>query len=257
MDTPFVSVIMPAFNAANFIAESISSVRNQSYRNWELLVIEDGSHDKTSDIVKAFQAKDSRIKLQRLPANQGAGFARNIGIKASQGDYIAFLDSDDLWKQNKLEVQVNYMIKNKISVCYSSYELLDEDGVPKKQKIQALKKLTFKKLLKANYVGNLTGIYSVKDLGKIYCPLIRKRQDWGLWLLALQKSGFAIGIQEPLAFYRIRKNSISSNKIEMLQYNFLVYKEVLGFSYLKSSYYLLSFLFEQFFVKNKRKVRLN
>ena len=256
MDTPQVSVIMPAFNAADFIRDSIESVRKQTFKNWELLIIEDASNDTTAEIAAHFQAEDARIKIHSLPTNQGAAFARNIGIKASRGDYISFLDADDLWNENKLEVQINFMIQNKIDICYSSYEIIDEEGVPKMQKIEALPNLTFDKLLKANYIGNLTGVYNAKKLGKIYSPLIRKRQDWGLWLLALKKAGFAKGIQEPLALYRQRKNSISQNKVEMLQYNFLVYRKVLGFSLLKSSYYLCTFLFEQFFVKNKQKSRL-
>ena len=257
MDTPLVSVVMPAYNAADFIAESIESVRQQTYTNWELLVIQDASNDSTEKILKNFQTQDARIKIHNLPTNQGAGFARNIGIKASKGEYIAFLDADDLWKKNKLRVQINYMKENDLSVCYSSYELIDEEGVPKKRKIQALQTLTFKRLLKANYIGNLTGIYNVKNLGKIYGPLIRKRQDWGLWLLALKKAGIAKGIQESLAYYRLRKNSISQNKFEMLQYNFLVYRKVMEFSILKSTYYLAAFLFEQFFIKNKKKVKLD
>lgn len=257
MENPLISIIMPAHNAADFITGSVASVREQTYDNWELLIIEDASYDKTAAIVDNLQAQDARIKVHKLPVNQGAAFARNIGIKASKGQYIAFLDADDLWKKNKLEVQLKYMEQNKIGVCYSSYELIDEQGVPKKQKIRALKKLTFEKLLKANYIGNLTGVYNAKDLGKIYCPPIRKRQDWGLWLLAVQKAGFAVGIEESLALYRVRKNSISRNKLEMLKYNFLVYREVLNFSFFKSAYYLLAFLVEQFFVKKKQRMRLD
>lgn len=254
---PLVSIVMPAYNAEAFIAESIRSVKQQTYRNWELLIIEDSSHDATAEIIEAFKSEDSRIKMHKLPTNQGAGFARNIGIKASKGEYISFLDADDLWKEDKLQVQIDFMQRNNISVCYSSYELVDEQGRSRNKMITALETLSFKKLLKANYVGNLTGIYSAAKLGKIYCPLIRKRQDWGLWLLALQKAGKAKGILKPLAQYRVRKSSISGNKFEMLQYNFLVYREVLGFSTWKSCYFMLTFLFEQFFIKRKQRVDLN
>jgi len=253
---PLVSVIMPAYNAAGFIAESIRSVQQQTHANWELLVIDDASHDATSKIVEAFKADDERIKLHVLPTNQGAGFARNIGIKAATGDFISFLDADDLWKPHKLEKQLKLMQQERIQVCYGSYELMNEDGKSLHQQIKALKTLTFSKLKKANYIGNLTGIYNARALGKIYCPLIRKRQDWGLWLLALQKAGGAGGIEEPLAIYRQRRGSISQNKMEMLQYNYKVYREVLEYSAPKSLFWMLLFLWEQLFVKQRQRVPL-
>lgn len=252
-----VSVIMPAYNAEAFIVESIQSVQQQSHEEWELLVIDDASVDETSRIVQQLQATDARIKLHSLPTNQGAGFARNIGIKAATGDYIAFLDTDDLWKPNKLQKQLQFMQEEQVDVCYSSYELINERGESLKMQVKALKYLSFKKLQKANYIGNLTGIYNAAKLGKMFCPLIRKRQDWGLWLLAVEKAGSAKGIQEPLAVYRERKDSISNDKIEMLKYNFQVYREVLGYSFQKSLFWMSLFLREQLLVKPRQKMRLN
>lgn len=251
-----VSVIMPAYNAAQFIAESIKSVQQQNYPHWELIVIDDASRDESTAIVREFMAGDDRIKLHVLPTNQGAGFARNIGIKAATGDFISFLDADDLWKPHKLEKQLELMAHENVEVCYASYELMDEEGKGLNTQIKALKELSFNKLRKANYIGNLTGIYNAQALGKIYCPLIRKRQDWGLWLLAMQKAGIAKGIQEPLASYRERKSSISRNKFEMLKYNYRVYKKVLKYSSLKSLFWMLLFLWEQLFIKQKQKVKL-
>lgn len=255
-EKPIVSIVMPAHNAGDFISKSISSVLDQNFQNWELLVIDDASGDNTIQIVEGFMAHDGRIKLHPLPTNQGAGFARNIGIKASKGDYISFLDADDLWLPQKLETQLQFMEENKVEVCFASYELIDEEGSSKKEKIEALENLPFKKLLKANYIGNLTGIYNARNLGKVYCPLIRKRQDWGLWLLAVKKAGAAKGIKEPLAQYRIRKQSISGNKWEMLGYNYKVYRKVLKFSTVKSSFYMMLFLLEHFLVKSRQRTRL-
>lgn len=251
-----VSVIMPAYNAAGYIAESIRSVQQQSFEDWELLVIDDASKDGTSEIVEALRAEDSRIKLHVLPTNQGAGFSRNIGIKAATGDYISFLDADDLWKPHKIQTQLDLMKNENVQVCFSSYELIDERGKSLQKQIKALQFLPFKKLKKANYIGNLTGMYNASELGKIFCPLIRKRQDWGLWLLAVEKAGFAKGIQEPLAVYRERENSISGNKIEMLQYNYRVYREVLEYSSVKSLFWMLLFLWEQLLIKQRQKVDL-
>ncbi|WP_424492823.1 glycosyltransferase family 2 protein [Salinimicrobium sp. GXAS 041] len=255
-NSPVVSIVMPAYDASKFISESIDSVRAQTFADWELIIIDDASKDETNHLVKEYVQQDQRIKLHTLPVNQGAGFARNIGIKASEGDFISFLDADDLWKPHKLQAQLDFMRNHKLSMCYSSYELMDEEGRSLQEMVKALEKLTFSKLLKANYVGNLTGIYNAKELGKIYCPPIRKRQDWAMWLQTLKKAGEAKGILEPLATYRMRRGSISANKQEMLQYNYKVYRKVLKFSALKSSYWISRFLYEQFFVKSKQLVKL-
>ena len=254
---PVVSVIMPAYNAASFIAESIRSVQHQTCTSWELLVIDDASTDETQRVVEGLAKNDNRIKLHLLPVNQGAGFARNIGIKAATGDYISFLDADDLWKPHKLDMQLSLMKEQDEKVCFSSYELINEDGRSLDKQIKALKYLTFDKLKKANYIGNLTGMYNAKELGKIYCPLIRKRQDWGLWLLAVKKAGGARGIEEPIAIYRERQGSISGNKLEMLKYNYSVYRKVLKYSSLKSLFWMVLFLWEQLFIKQKQKVALD
>ena len=254
---PVVSIVMPAYNASAFIAESIQSVQKQTFNSWELLVIDDSSTDNTLRIIKDFAQRDHRIRVHSLPVNQGAGFARNIGIKASKGDYISFLDADDLWKPHKLQTQLNFMKKHGVAVSYSSYELMEENGKSLNQKVQALKELSYSKLLRANYVGNLTGMYCSGEIGKIYSPPIRKRQDWGLWLKAVEKAGIAKGITEPLAKYRVRKGSISGNKWKMLQYNYKVYRKVLNYSAVKSSYWFSQFLYEQFFVKSKQTVPLD
>lgn len=246
------------FNSEEFISESINSVMNQSYHNWELLLIDDCSTDKTIEIVNQYIVENNKIKLFKSELNQGAALSRNRGIKAAQGDYIAFLDADDLWKPNKLEIQIAFMETNQCDVCFSSYEQIDEKGKPLNKLIQALPELTYQKYLKSNYIGNLTGIYNAKTLGKITAPNLRKRQDWLLWLAAIKKSGKpAQGIQESLAYYRVRKNSMSSNKIDLLKHNYWVYKKGLGFSTLKSIGYMLIFLNEHFFLKSKQMVSIN
>lgn len=253
MKKPLVSVIMPAFNAAGYIEAAVNSVISQSHSNWELFIIDDASSDKTFQIIKALSKADPRIKISHNNENCGAGVSRNKGIKAARGDYIAFLDADDLWKPKKLEIQLEIMQEQTAAVCFSSYEQIDEKGNSRHEIIEALPVLTYKKLLKSNYLGNLTGMYDVRKIGKIYAPNIRKRQDWALWLEAIKKSGPAIGILQPLAEYRVRKGSISRNKYKMLRYNFNIYYKVLKFSFLKSSWWLLIFLKEHFFVKSKQK----
>lgn len=251
-ETPTVSVITPFYNSEKFLEETIQSIINQTYPNWELLLINDASKDNSQIIAEKYCAKDNRIKIFKLEKNSGAGVARNTGIQSAKGRYIAFLDADDVWMPQKLETQLNFMDKHKINLCYSSYLLMNEQGNHLAKMVEALPELSYNKLLKSNYIGNLTGIYNVEALGKIYSPEIRKRQDWALLLKILKIEKTALGIKEPLAIYRERKNSISQNKWALLKYNFAVYNAVLGYNKAKSCLMMLVFLREHFFVKSRQ-----
>lgn len=249
---PLVSIITPMYNNQNVILETINSVLKQTYSNWELLLIDDASSDKTLSTVKSIINEDSRIKLFEHSQNKGAAEARNLGTKMAKGSYIAFLDADDLWGENKLQIQVNQFVDNITDVSFGSYEWMDSEGKPLNKKVFALKRLTYNKLLKANYVGNLTGMYNCEKLGKIYTKNLKKRQDWLLWLEAIKRSNKpAVGIRETLAYYRITDGSLSSNKTNLIKHNFNVYRKGLEFSFIKSSVYLLKFLFEHLFVKSR------
>lgn len=253
-----VSIITPMYNSEAFISDTIHSILKQTYTNWELILIDDYSSDNTLLIVDSFISKNFKIKLLKNTSNQGAAICRNMGIEVARGDFIAFLDADDLWKPNKLKTQIEFMKTNRCDICFSSYDLINEDAKSLNKRIKALPILTYQKLLKSNYLGNLTGVYNAKVLGKITSPNLRKRQDWLLWLAAIKKSRKpALGIQESLAFYRVRENSMSSNKLGLLKYNYWVYKKGLGFSTLKSIIYLLRFLIEHFFVKSKQTQTIN
>lgn len=250
---PLVSIITPTYNSQEFIRQTINSILDQSYKNWELILIDDASTDNSVEVINDYTSKHSYISLIQNKTNQGAGISRNIGINAAKGDFIAFLDADDLWLSNKLEVQIDLMLKNNLDVCFSCYDLMDEDGNKLYKRVNALSKLSYKKLLRSNYVGNLTGIYNCKSLGKIQSTELRKRQDWLLWLDAIKRSNKpATGIQESLALYRVRKNSMSSNKFDLIKYNFQVYNKGLGFSKIKSIGFFLLFLFEHFLIKPRQ-----
>lgn len=245
---PLVSIITPLFNAEKFITHTIESVLAQTYVNWEMLIIDDASTDAGPIIAKNYEKKDIRIQLKSLRENQGAGICRNTGTEMAKGHYIAFLDSDDVWHPEKLNKQINLMLEQEQDVCYSSYQHIDQLGNPLQKRVKALPRLTYKKQLRNNYIGNLTGIYNAKKLGKIYSPKIKKRQDWALWLEAIKRSNKpAIGIQEDLAFYRVHEQSLSSNKFKLIPYNYHFYRKVQGFSALKSIAYLLVFFWEYFF----------
>ena len=247
-----VSIITPCYNSEKHIETTINSVLNQTYQNWEMIIVDDASQDDTYNIVSRITEIDTRIKLFRHHMNLGAGAARNFAVDISRGDYIAFLDSDDIWKHNKLSTQINYMTRTNSSVCFSSYELVDDNGNPLNKLIEALPDLTYDKQLKCNYIGNLTGMYDVRRLGKAIIHGIEKRQDWIMWLNLIEKAGHAKGMKDSLAYYRVRKEGISYNKLSLISYNYRVYRFFLGYGFLKSLRYILIFLVEYFFIKPRQ-----
>lgn len=250
MEQPLVSIITPAHNAEAYIAETIKSVQDQIYTNWEMLITDDASTDQTPQIIEQFAHKDSRIKFFKLEENTGPAAARNYSTHKAQGRFIAFIDADDVWHSQKLAIQVKTMMTQKAKVSFSNYQHIDEDGLPLNRIINAIPYLSYAKLLKNNYIGNLTGMYDASKLGKLYQPHLKKRQDWCLWLEALKISKQpAVGIQKVLAKYRLRKGSISKHKVQLLAYNFQVYHRFLKFNVLKSTIYLIVFLVEYFFIR--------
>lgn len=237
-----VSIITPTYNCSEHISETIKSIQAQTHCNWELLITDDCSTDQTTDIIVTYQKTDNRIKLFLLNNNQGAGSARNNSIKKASGRYIAFCDSDDQWKSNKLEMQLSFIIKNNLSFSFTDYDIISENNQFLKR-IKCPHRLTYSKLLKNNYVGCLTAIYDKEKLGKMYMPMIRKRQDWVLWLNIMNKIKHTKGLNESLSIYRRRNRSISHDKLLLIKYNWKVYRQELKFSFLMSFIYLTRFLF--------------
>ena len=249
---PLVSIITPLYNTENYITTTLKSIQEQTYTHWEHIIVNDCSTDNSLHIVEEFAKKDTRIKVVTLSRNSGAAQSRNKATELATGDYIAFLDADDLWHPEKLEKQLQYMQENNAAVSYTNYVQINEAGEPLGKRIKALPSLTHQKQHTNNYIGNLTGIYKAVEIGKIIAPNIRKRQDWAVWLEAIKKSNRpALGLQEDLAYYRIREGSISSNKLNLVKYNFKFYKEYLGYSWIKSVFCLLRFFYEYFFVRTK------
>ena len=206
-DYGLVSIITPSYNCARFISETIDSIRNQTYQNWELLITDDCSTDDTCKIIENFSGKDGRIKLFKLSENSGAGVARNNSIKEASGKFIAFCDSDDKWKPEKLQVQLDFMHDNNTDVCYSSYLTCDEAG-NNTGIVVCPSKVKYKDILFDDSMGCLTCIYNAGKIGKVYMPDIRKRQDWAMKIILLKKSRIALGVKDTLAYYRIRSGSL-------------------------------------------------
>lgn len=249
METPLVSIITPTYNSEKFIAQTIRSVQAQTYVNWELLIVDDCSTDQTEALVKAFIKDDRRVTFHKLSKNSGAGVARNLAVEMAGGRFIAFLDSDDLWKPEKLEKQIRFMAEQQLPFTFTFYDCMDEAGNPLHKRIEAPRTLRYYQLFFCNFVGNLTGIYDTAFFGRIPISSLRKRQDWMVWLTALQKIRKVKPVPESLAFYRIRDNSISASKMGLLEHNFAVYRQFHQLGIFASFCCMIGFLFVQLLVK--------
>lgn len=231
---PLVSIIMPSYNSSATILRSIQSVLKQKYHRWELLITDDCSTDDTVKLVSEVAAYDSRINLVVNENNHGAGFSRNQSINRSAGKYIAFLDADDIWLPNKLMVQVEFMERTGYLFSYTAYQKFSDAGLG--GVVTPPMQVTYNQLLKGCVIGCLTAMYNVESLGRQTMPLIRKRQDMGLWLKLLNVCGEAHCIPDVLALYRT-DTGMSRNKIYAAYYQWLLYRDVLGLNLLKSAWY--------------------
>ena len=243
MERELVSVIMPTYNASKYLADSIESILAQNYTNLELVITDDCSTDNTRIILEEYSRKDPRVKVEYLKKNCGPGIARNKSIERAQGRYIAFCDCDDRWFPEKLEKQISHMTKHDCALCSSSYLLCDENNQVTGISISPTH-LTLAMMKRDNKIGCLTAIYDIKRLGhKFYMPAIRKRQDWALFLNIMKECQICFCITEPLAYYRQRKNSVSSNKLSLVNYNVNVLETVFGYSKLRAYlHFIFSFL---------------
>lgn len=232
-----VSIIMPTYNCASFIAETIDSIKKQTYENWELIIVDDCSKDNTEEIVKPY-TKDKRIHYYKLKENSGAAVARTEAMKKAKGNYMAFLDSDDLWYQDKLEKQLKFMIDNNYDFSCTAYEQINEQGEKLNKVIKTKKKANYNRILLDCPVGNSTVMYNVDNLGKFEVPNIRKRNDDALWLQIIKKAKYIYGMEDILMQYRIRSNSISSNKWSLVKYHWQLYREIEHLSIIRSVFHI-------------------
>ena len=211
MDYGLVSIIMPSYNTAKYIGDSISSIINQSYQNWELIIVDDCSSDNVDEIIKPYLS-DRRIIFLKNDKNLGAALTRNKALMEAKGDWIAFLDSDDLWNKEKLERQLFFMVKNNYVFSYHNYEKIDESNNSINILVTGPKKVTKRKMYHYGYPGCLTFMYSSKYFGLIQIKDIKKNNDYAI-LLKLCKKANCYLLDENLAKYRIRKVSISHDKL--------------------------------------------
>lgn len=229
-----VSVIMPSYNSASTIVDSIKSIQQQDYPHWELLITDDCSTDNTVELVRKLATDDPRISIEVNPVNSGAGFSRNQSINRSNGKYIAFLDADDLWLPKKLSTQVAFMEQTGAVFTYTGYQKFSEAGMG--GEIIPPTRVTHNRLLYGCVIGCLTVMFNVEVLGRQTMPLIRKRQDMGLWLKLLKLCDAAHGIPQVLARYRT-DTGMSQNKLNAARYQWQLYRKVVGLNWLQSAWY--------------------
>lgn len=234
-----VSIITPTYNCADFIGETIESVISQTYSHWEMIIVDDCSTDNTEEIVKKYCDLDKRIKYIKLKENSGAAIARNKAMELSKGKYMAFLDSDDLWDENKLECQIRFMEGNGYNITCTNYEQIDESGKSMNRIIKTKDKTDYNGVLLTCPVGNSTVMYNVEKLGKFQVPNIRKRNDDALWLQMLKREKYIYGMKSNLMKYRIRSNSISSNKLDLIKYHWYLYRKIENLSVVRSSFHII------------------
>ena len=234
-----ISIITASYNAERFIKNTIESVLKQTYQNWEMIIIDDCSSDNTESIVNRYVELDKRIKFFKLEKNSGAAIARNLGINKANGEFIAFLDSDDLWDENKLEKQIEFMKERKIGFSFTGYRLMKENGELLNKEIMVPEKVDYNSLLKNTIIGCLTVMIDKRIIGEIKMPELRAGQDTATWLSILRKGNIAYGYNEILASYRLVNGSISSNKMKALKRTWNIYRNVENLSLYKSIYCFL------------------
>jgi glycosyltransferase involved in cell wall biosynthesis len=247
MISGLISIITPTYNCAKFIGRTIESVIAQTYINWEMIIVDDFSKDNTNNIVEQYCKNDPRIKYVLLKENSGAAVARTKAMQLANGEFMAFLDSDDIWLPSKLEKQIEFMVKNKYNISCTMYSQIDENDIPINRTINVIEKTDYNRLLLDCPIGNSTVMYSIEAIGKFVVPNIRKRNDDALWLQMLKKEKYIWGMPEVLTYYRIRKNSISSNKIKLIKYHWQLYRKVEHLSILRSIFHICWWFFIKVF----------
>lgn len=225
---------------------SIESVLVQTHQEWEMLLVDDNSSDDSVQIIQAYMNNDSRIKLIQLKEKHGPGGARNKAIEAAKGNYITFLDADDLWMPHKLKTQLDFMHRHDLAFTYASYKLINEKG-DEIGKFHTKETISYEGILKTCSIGCLTAIYNVDKLGKIYMKHMMKGEDYTAWLQIMKTIKTTKGIVEPLAYYRILNVSASSDKIKAAKAQWYVYRQTEKLNIFKSIYYFVHYTYNGFF----------
>lgn len=243
MKQALVSIITPVYNAQAFLADTIQSVIKQTYPHWELILVDDASSDGSVALIKSFQEKDDRIRLIALEVNSGAAVARNTGIDQAKGQFIAFIDADDMWLEDKLAKQIAFMSQNAYAFTYTGLAFVDQDGQVLKSLAQVPLSLDYHGLLKNTAIACSTVVIDRAKVGDFHMPLVRRGQDTATWLMLLRtKVDRAYGLQEVLNHYRQVEGSISSNRWTALKRTWNTYRNLEKLPLHKASYYFILYV---------------
>lgn len=239
-DSPLVSVVIPCYNSERFLDRAITSVAEQTYSNWEIIVVDDGSTDGSVELVQSpkFRQFENRIELIKLGVNSGAHKARNVGILKARGEFLAFLDADDWWEPQKLEHQLLFMQKQKISFSYTSCFVKSGDKV---LQFKVPEKACRSDLLKSNYIVTSSVMIDIASVGKHTMPEIKKGQDLAFWLVILRETEVAHGLQACLSTYVRRSGSLSSNKLKSAYWVWKLYRDFEKLSFVSASAFFLQY----------------
>jgi len=232
---PFISVVMPCYNSEDFLGEAIQSVINQTYKNWELIIIDDASTDHSFSIAKEYALHDARIHVQQNKKNVGAARTRNIGLDHCHGDYTALLDSDDIWYEEMLERQLRIADETKADILYCSYRMIDENGKCLWRNFEVPEHTDFNHMLSSSVISCSTVMLSEKITNRYRFPENCYHEDLAFWLLLLRDGYIARGNPHVLAAYRLRKNSRASNKLHVAMERWHLYRDILHLSLIKSA----------------------
>ena len=235
-----VSIIVPMYNAEKFIRKTIESVLAQTYQNWEMLIMNDVSTDNSLAVVSGYAKKDKRIKIINTEKNVGVVKGRNFLIDLASGKYIAFLDADDYWHNEKLEKQIKFMKEKNASISCTEYTRVKENE-EKINDVIIKEEISYNDMLKNNYLGCLTVMYDAEKIGKRYFKELEKNEDYVLWLEIVKDVNTIYGLKENLAYYRVLDNSRSSNKVKTAKVRWEIYRKIEKLSLLKSIYYFLHY----------------
>lgn len=233
-----VSIIIPVYNASRFLEETINSIQEQTYSNWEAIFIDDCSSDNSYDIIKQYQKNDKRIKVIKNKINNGVAISRNNGIDYAKGEYLCFLDADDKWHPKKLEKQINFMQELNCEFSFTGYQFANEKCNPNGKIVSVPDKINYQQALKNTTIWTSTVMFDMGKLTKddIYMPNIKRGQDTATWWKVLKKIEYAYGLNEVLSYYRRTNNSLSANKLTALKRTWNLYRNVEHLN-IKSSLY--------------------
>lgn len=250
-----VSIITPMYNSEKYILDTYKSIRGQTYKKWEWIVIDDNSKDKSYEKILKLAKEDPRIKVIKNKINLRAAGSRNKGLDFAKGEYITFIDSDDLWDLNFLEKQLNLIKEKKCNIVFASYQRKSEDLKEFLGNYIVPLKTTYADLLKTNHMSCLTVVYKKEKFNRLrFNEKLKMHEDYVMWLNLL-KENIAYANREVLAIYRVRKGSVSRNKFKNLIYMYFVFRKIIRLNIIKTFYYLSNYIY--YGLKKNKKINYN